>query len=103
MRGEVEGAGVRASKTRDAGLHRLKERWSAWHKRPGRGGFPVDRRSSWLPIVLTCLGLFLLPRAAVSAPKDAAATKIAEDAINNDYLALHFNEAAKKLKSAVAM
>jgi hypothetical protein len=63
----------------------------------------VDRRSSWLPIVLTCLGLFLLPRAAVSAPKDAAATKLADDAINNDYLALHFNEAAKKLKSAVAM
>ncbi len=63
----------------------------------------MDRRSSWLPIVLTCVGLFLLPRAAFSAPKDAAATKIADDAINNDYLALHFNEAAKKLKSAVAM
>jgi hypothetical protein len=63
----------------------------------------VDRRSFRLAILLTCLGFFLLPRAAFSAPKDAAASKIAEDAINNDYLSLRFNEAAKKLKSAVAM
>jgi hypothetical protein len=52
---------------------------------------------------LSCLGFFVLPRAAVSAPKDAAASKIAEDAINNDYLSLKFNDAAKKLKSAAAM
>jgi hypothetical protein len=62
----------------------------------------VDRRSRWLPVVLATLALFLLPRAARSAPKDAAATRIADDAINNDYLGLHFNEAVKKLRGAIA-
>jgi hypothetical protein len=41
-------------------------------------------------------------RDASSAPKDAAVTRIADDAINNDYLSLHFTEAAKKLRSAIA-
>ena len=47
------------------------------------------------------LALLLLPGAARSAPKDAAVTRIADDAINNDYLALHFNEAVKKLRGAL--
>jgi hypothetical protein len=63
----------------------------------------VDRRSTSLLFVLTCLGLFALPSTARSAPKDSAALKIDQDAINNDYLALHFNEALKKLRGAVAM
>ena len=38
-----------------------------------------------------------------AAPKDAAATKLADDAINADYLATNFADAEKKLRNAVAM
>jgi hypothetical protein len=41
--------------------------------------------------------------AAFAAPKDAAATKLADDAINRDYLAANFPEAEKKLRSALTM
>ena len=61
----------------------------------------MDRRFRWLPVVLGSLALILLPGAARSAPKDAAVNRIADDAINNDYLALHFNEAVKKLRGAL--
>jgi hypothetical protein len=40
---------------------------------------------------------------ARSAPKDAAAVKLAEDAINVDYLATNFAEAEKKLRRAIAL
>jgi len=40
---------------------------------------------------------------ALAAPKDAAATKMADEAINTDYLATNFAEAEKKLRNAVAI
>jgi hypothetical protein len=62
----------------------------------------VDRRFRWLALLTFVAGV-LSPSLALSAPKDAAATKLADDAINNDYLATNFAEAEKKLKSAVTM
>ncbi len=41
--------------------------------------------------------------ANAAAPKDAAATKLADDAIQGDYLATNFAEAEKKLRKAVAL
>src|SRR5882724_11542348 len=38
-----------------------------------------------------------------AAPKDAAALKLADDAINGDYLATNFAEAEKKLRKAIAL
>jgi len=49
------------------------------------------------------VGAVLWASAVAAAPKDAAATKLADDAINNDYLATNFADAEKKLRSAVAM
>jgi hypothetical protein len=62
----------------------------------------VDRRFRWLAI-LTFVGILFLPRLANSGPKDAAAIKLAEDAINNDYLATNFAEAEKKLRAGIKM
>jgi hypothetical protein len=62
----------------------------------------VDRRFRWLAI-LTFVGVSFLPRLANSGPKDAAATKLADDAINNDYLATNFAEAEKKLRNGIKM
>ena len=64
--------------------------------------FRDGRRSVF--ILLTSL-LFALLRAspAFGAPKDAAAVKLAEEAIDTDYLATNFAEAEKKLRRAVAM
>jgi len=45
--------------------------------------------------------LFFGPRRR--APKDAAANKLADDAIQGDYLATNFAEAEKKLRKAVAL
>ena len=52
------------------------------------------------PTLFAFLG-FISP--AIAAPKDAAAIKLADDAINNDYLATNFAEAEKKLRKAIAM
>jgi hypothetical protein len=62
----------------------------------------VDRRFRWLASLAFVAGV-LSPSLALSAPKDAAATKLADDAINNDYLATNFAAAEKKLKSAIAL
>jgi hypothetical protein len=62
----------------------------------------VDRRFRWLA-VLTFVDASFLPRLANSGPRDAAATKLADDAINNDYLATNFAEAEKKLRSGIKM
>jgi len=62
----------------------------------------VDGRSRWLPVLLTTFALLLAPSIAAAGPKDAAATRVADDAIKNDYLALKFNEATKKLRGALA-
>jgi hypothetical protein len=51
--------------------------------------------------VAALLTLVALP--ALSAPRDAAAIKMAEDAINVDYLATNFAEAEKKLRRAIAL
>jgi hypothetical protein len=52
---------------------------------------------------LGLLALHLVPVAASAAPKDAAAQRLADDAINNDYLATKFADAEKKLRKAIAM
>jgi len=62
----------------------------------------VDRRFRWLAL-LTFVGVLLSPSLAISGPKDAAAIKLAEDAINNDYLATNFAAGEKKLRSAITM
>jgi len=62
----------------------------------------VHRRFRWLAFVAVVASVFS-PSLAISAPKDAAAIKLAEDAINNDYLATNFAEAEKKLRNGIAM
>jgi hypothetical protein len=63
----------------------------------------VDRRfRSWLTLALSLTALFVsIPAGA--APKDAAAVKLADDAIQGDYLATNFAEAEKKLRKAIAL
>jgi hypothetical protein len=64
----------------------------------------VDRRlraSSGLAFI--AIGILLSTPNAAAAPKDAAAIKLADDAINRDYLATNFAEAEKKLRSALTM
>jgi len=64
----------------------------------------VNRRfPSWLLALLVLLAADLASQAARAAPKDAAAQKLAEDAINNDYLATRFADAEKKIRKAIAM
>jgi len=62
----------------------------------------VDRRILWLPAFLVCVAWLVSAKDAPAAPKDAAVTRMADDAINNDYLSLKFNDAAKKLRAALA-
>jgi hypothetical protein len=63
----------------------------------------VNRRlGNWLFSALAIAVLTLHAAPARSAPRDAAATKLAEDAINTDYLATNFAEAEKKLRRAIA-
>ncbi len=45
----------------------------------------------------------LAPRVAAAAPNDAAASKLREDAIYQDYLATNFADAQKKLAQALAL
>ena len=47
----------------------------------------------WLMILFAATGLELQSSQAVAAPKDAAAQRLADDAINNDYLATKFADA----------
>jgi hypothetical protein len=54
-------------------------------------------------LVLALAALVGNPRPAIAAGKDAAAIKLAEDAINNDYLATNFAEAEKKLRRATTL
>jgi hypothetical protein len=54
-------------------------------------------------VVAAVAGALFWASALSAAPKDAAATKLADDAINTDYLATNFADAEKKLRSAVAM
>jgi hypothetical protein len=63
----------------------------------------VDRRSrKLLAVVLSSLPAFVsIASVANAAPKDAAATKLQRDAMDNDYLATNFAEAEKKLKQAI--
>lgn len=65
----------------------------------------MDRRSrKLLAVVLSSLPAFVsIASVANAAPKDAAATKLQRDAMDNDYLATNFAEAEKKLKSAIAL
>jgi hypothetical protein len=83
----------------------------------------VDRRfRSWLTLALplrrqhlamiwqrglvglvAMLAAFSFSLPASAAPKDAAANKLADDAIQGDYLATNFAEAEKKLRKAVAL
>jgi hypothetical protein len=64
----------------------------------------VNRRlRAWLGKITVAAGfLFSTPNAA-AAPKDAAAMKLADDAINRDYLAANFPEAEKKLRQAITV
>jgi hypothetical protein len=64
----------------------------------------VDRRfrGSLSLVFVSIAFLFSSPNAA-AAPKDAAAMKLADEAINRDYLAANFTEAEKKLRQAIAM
>jgi hypothetical protein len=64
----------------------------------------VDRRfrASLKLITVAVAFLVSMPEAA-AAPKDAAATKLADEAINRDYLSTNFAEAEKKLRAALAM
>jgi hypothetical protein len=64
----------------------------------------VDRRfHACLSLFLVSTGLLFSSPNAVAAPKDAAATKLADDAINRDYLSANFAEAEKKLRQAIGM
>lgn len=51
--------------------------------------------------ILACVAALGVPRTAHAAPKDAEATRLAEQAIQDDYLATRFDQAVKKLKKAV--
>lgn len=64
----------------------------------------MDRRlrSSFALVAVVSSLLGGVP-AAFAAPKDAAATKLADDAINRDYLSTNFAEAEKKIRSAITM
>jgi len=64
----------------------------------------VDRRVfASLSLFFVSMGLLFSSAIAVAAPKDAAATKLADDAINRDYLAANFVEAEKKLRAAISI
>jgi hypothetical protein len=64
----------------------------------------VDRRfRASLRLFFVSLGLLFSSPNAVAAPKDAAAIKLADDAINRDYLSANFTEAEKKLRQAITM
>jgi len=64
----------------------------------------VDRRFRASLVFLTFVAGFLFsPPNAVAAPKDAAAMKLADEAINRDYLAANFAEAEKKLRQAITI
>ena len=64
----------------------------------------MDRRlRRSLVLVLVLAASFFHARNGTAAPKDAAATKLADEAINRDYLATNFAEAEKKLRAAIAM
>lgn len=52
--------------------------------------------------IFTAVGALCWASGLVAAPKDAAATKLADDAINTEYLATNFAAAEKKLRDAVA-
>ena len=78
-----------------------------WFLPRRRGCREESSRGSWFSSWLDtrpdvgCVFVFYLP--AIAAPKDAAANKLADDAINSDYLATNFAEAEKKLRKAVAL
>jgi hypothetical protein len=63
----------------------------------------VDRRLP-NPLLLAGISLLILLQTsgAQAAPKDAAATKLDNDAIYTDYLGMQFGNAEKKLKQALA-
>jgi len=64
----------------------------------------VDRRfRRCRTVVSATVGALLWVSGLAAAPKDAAATKLADEAINTDYLATNFAEAEKKLRNAAAM
>jgi hypothetical protein len=58
---------------------------------------------SWFLAILLAPCASLVVRGADAAPKDAAATKLADDAINSDYLATKFADAQKKLDKAIKL
>jgi hypothetical protein len=61
----------------------------------------VDRRfRAWLGLTTAAL---IFSANAVAAPKDAAAMKLADEAINRDYLSANFAEAEKKLRLAITV
>ena len=64
----------------------------------------MDRRlPAWSGLAFVAVGILLSTPNAVAAPKDAAAIKLADEAINRDYLSANFPEAEKKLRSAISM
>src|SRR6185436_761079 len=71
---------------------------------PPRRRVAVDRRLP-NPLLLAGINLLILLQTswAHAAPKDAAATKLDNDAIYTDYLAMKFGDAEKKLKQALTL
>src|SRR3954462_9553645 len=52
---------------------------------------------------LAMMALFGAAPALAAAPKDDTATKLDQDAIDNDYLAMKFPDADRKLRQAIAI
>ena len=64
----------------------------------------MDRRfRASLGFITAVAGILFSTPNAVAAPKDAAAMKLADDAINRDYLSANFAEAEKKLRQAITV
>ena len=53
--------------------------------------------------LLAMMALFGAAPALAAAPKDETATKLDQDAIDNDYLAMKFPDADRKLRQAIAI
>src|SRR6202042_888221 len=88
----------------DAGAHYSGARRAQRYATPSPGVMPMAR-------CIQAVGAFLAPgcaivllaRAVLAAPSDASATKLRDDAIDNDYLATSYASAEAKLKSALTL
>src|SRR5438874_137096 len=66
------------------------------------GGAVISWRGFWA-LAATVFFSSLIPRVALAAANDAAAAKLREAAIYQDYLATDFASAEKKLSQAIAL